>query len=297
MGEVIDLRQRVTIGGSSAAAACGIDPHRSRIMLWAELTGKIRLPETEAMRWGTILQPVIVHELNQRGYPVRGSTMEVTDEERPWLVGHPDAYLIDDEWEAGVVEVKTASAWAKWTDGVPLAYEAQVQTYLHLTGLEHGLLACLVGGQRLEVREVERSQAVIEMMLALMDEFVGYVERDEPPPPDGSSSARDALAQLYPEHAPEKVVRLNRTQLEVVAMLQQRRSQLAVVKEQADALENQVRGWMGDAETAIDLHDEPVAHWRSYTEHRIDSARLKADEPELAARYMNANRRRRFTLA
>ena len=159
------------------------------------------------------------------------------------------------------------------------------------------MLAVLIGGQRLEVREVERSDVAIEMMLGLMDEFMGYVQRDEPPPPDASDSARDALLALYPEHAPEKAVRFTREQMVTVAALRERREQLAAIKTQTDALENQVRAWMGDAEVAVDSHDRQVATWRSYTERRIDGTRLKQEQPVTAERFTNETRRRRFTLA
>lgn len=295
---VVSIRPRVTLGGSTAAAACGIDPYRSRIALWAELTGRMERDESEAMKWGRLLQPVIMGELREQGYAVSACdpSEEWRDPARPWLVGHPDGYLWDDVTADGVLEVKTANAWAKWTDRVPIAYEAQVQIYLHLTGLDRGLVACLVGGQRLEVRDVERSDSAIGFMLALMDEFMGYVTRDEPPPPDASESSRDALLAMYPEHAADRAVRLTREQMATVAELRSRRAQLAAIKEQTDGLENQLRAWMGDAELAISPHDEQVATWRTYTERRMDAARLKRERPEVAAEFTEENRRRRFTL-
>src|SRR6266487_441319 len=69
---VVDLatRRRDKIGGSEAASACGVDPFRSRIMLWAEKTGRIERPETEAMKWGKLLEPVVFAGLERQGYDV-----------------------------------------------------------------------------------------------------------------------------------------------------------------------------------------------------------------------------------
>jgi predicted phage-related endonuclease len=267
-------------------------------MLWAEMTGRVHRDESEAMRWGTLLEPVILGELRERGYIVTsGHGDALADPERPWLVGHPDGYVWEDERPPALLEVKTASAWARWTDRIPLTYEAQMQVYFHLTHHERGLLACLIGGQRLAVREVERSQHAIDAMLELMAEFVGYVQRDEPPPPDASDSARDALLALYPEHTPEKVVRLTREQMKGVYALRERRIQLDTIKEQASGLENELRAIMGDAEVAESPDGDPVAAWRSYDDHRVDSTRLKAELPEVAAQFTNVTRRRRFTLS
>lgn len=295
--DVLPFRPRQTLGGSTAAAAAGVDPYCSRVRLWLEMTGRVTRDESEPMRWGTLLQPVIMGELAERGYIVEACADEYRDDSRPWLVGHPDGFVATDRAASGVLEIKTANAWAKWTERVPLAYEAQVQIYLHLTGIQHGVLACLVGGQRLEIRDVERSDRAIELLLALMDEFMEYVRSDTPPPPDGSQDARAALGVLYPEHVPEKVVRFTREQMALVHELRARREQLAAVKVQADDLENHVRAVIGDAEVAIGPHDEAVATWRAYDERRLDGTRLKKDLPDLAERYTNVTRRRRFTLA
>lgn len=292
---VVPLR-RVTIGGSTAAAACGVDPYRSRIALWLELTGRVERQESEPMRWGTLLQPVIMGELRERGLDVLACDQTFHDPDRPWLVGHPDGWAMEDG-DAAVLEVKTTSAYARWDEHIPLTYEAQVQTYLHLTGATDGILACLLGGQRLEIRRVERSDAAIEMMLAMMAEFVGYVERDEPPPPDASKSSRDALTTLYPEHAPDVLRRLTKDEYALVGELRALRAQSDVIGVQVAEKENTLRSWMGDAERCIGPHDEPVATWRSFTERRIDSTRLKTERPDVAAAFTNETRRRRFTLA
>ena len=68
---VVQLRPH-TIGGSEAAAACGVDPYRSRVWLWGEKTGRpgFERPETEAMRWGKRLEDDIDDALRELGYDV-----------------------------------------------------------------------------------------------------------------------------------------------------------------------------------------------------------------------------------
>src|SRR5438477_1982370 len=156
---VVQLPTRFTIGGSEAAAAAGIDPHRSRVGLWLEKTGRIEREETEAMRWGKLLEPVIFEELRERDYDVEQWTWKppgMASAEAPWRTGRPDGGWDD---ALGVVEVKTVGQWAKreWDGQPPLAYVAQCQHYLHLTGRDRALLAVLVGGQRLELTEIERN--------------------------------------------------------------------------------------------------------------------------------------------
>jgi putative phage-type endonuclease len=295
---VVPLKRPVTIGGSDIAAACGIDPHRSRIALWLEKTGRIERVETEAMRWGRRLQAAIEDELLSRGYPISGVDGETyTDPERPWLVGHLDGFTIV-EGETAVLEVKTAGQWGhkSWGDQPPVEYVAQVQAYLHLTELNVGLIAVLVGGQRLEVRTVRREPRAIPQLLALAEDFYGYVLRDEPPAPDGSDSAREAVAALYPEAVPTRVTRLSKTEYELLGELRALREQEKAVERQRVERENLLKLAMGDAEEALSPHDEAVIRWRNVQATRLDLEQLKAEMPAVYDQYAVTSEARRFTL-
>jgi putative phage-type endonuclease len=163
VAEVVPIRPLCTIGGSEIAAAAGVDPYRSRVALWLEKTGRLDPPETEAMRWGELLEPAIWNELEDRGYELTVSNPAgLTDPERPWLVGHPDGFVAIGD-KPGVLEIKTASPWVarhEWADGgAPLAYAAQL-------GLEPGPLGHVYfvpfkrercGGMRQSSRACSRS--------------------------------------------------------------------------------------------------------------------------------------------
>jgi predicted phage-related endonuclease len=299
-----------TIGGSDAAAAAGIDPHKSRVMLWLEKKGRIGRPETEAMHWGKLLEPVIFEELRERGYAVTAARDlaampnrmfhdgRVQHPDVPWLVGHPvGLYEVEDG--LGVLDAKTVGQWAKreWNGEPPLAYVAQVQHYLHLTGLDRGLLAVLVGGQRLETYEIRRNQSAIDKLLALEEEFYGFLVRDEPPPPDSSESAREAVAAMFPEHVPGRVMRLDKRLMRRHFELRARREQRDTIDRIIRGHENELKAAMGDAETAISPHDEPVIHWRTSATTRLDVQRLKTEMPDVYERYVNRGQTRRFVLA
>jgi putative phage-type endonuclease len=293
---VTPIRPPVTVGGSDAAAAAGVDPYRSRVMLWLELTGRVQRPESEAMRWGTLLQPIIAAELSERGVETMPGPAEYRDETRPWLVGHPDGFVVVDG-ERGVLEIKTAGTWSHNADGPPLHYVAQVQHYLHLTDLDVGLIAVLVGGQRLDTYTIERDQRAIDLLLAAESDFVRYVERDTPPPVDGSDSARAALGLLYPEARAGKTVRLLGEDWADLRELRRRREARDVLERQITALENRLKAVMGDAEQALSPYDTPALSWKTVTTTRLDITRLRAEQPEIAAQYSTTTTTRRFALA
>lgn len=292
---------RYTLGGSDCAAAAGVHPYISRVELWAQLTGKMPRPETEAMAWGKRLEPLIVDVLTDEGYTITHAPADgFTDPERPWCIGHPDAFTVAVGGLRAVLEVKTVGQWAHHANGngatVPLHYQCQSQWYMHLTETHRTVLAALVGGQRLEVVELERDDAAIAYLLALGESFLQLVRTNRVPEPGGSESDRAAVIALFPEAEPSKVYRLTREEWEAVRELRARREQLATVKAQAEELENRLKLAMGDAEHAISPHDTDAIRWGNVQARRIDTKALRAALPEVAGEFETVTTTRRFTL-
>jgi putative phage-type endonuclease len=155
---VIDLEERRTlIGGSDAAAACGVDPFRSRVALFAEKVSGLGREDTEQTLWGKRLEPVIADVLAETGRVILPAPEEgFRHPVRPWMVAHPDAFT-EKNGERGIVEIKTAGHWtaAQWHDGdTPTGYMVQVHHNMAVTGDSWALLACLLAGQQLVIREV-----------------------------------------------------------------------------------------------------------------------------------------------
>lgn len=293
---VTPLRKVAPIGGSEAAAACGIDPYMSKVYLWLVKTGKIARPETDAMHWGKLLEPVIFGQL-EADYDVIPAPAEgLTDPERDWLHGHPDGFVTLDH-ERAVLEVKTASVWAhRGWEGVPLHYVAQVQTYLHLTGLRRALLACLVGGQKLEVHEIVRDEHAIEVMLDLLERFHRHLVTGTPPAPDGSESAREAVLTMFPHAQEGERIRLDSKAMGELRELRARKAQRDAIDRQIAEHENRLRAFMGSAEVAVTPTDHEAIRWTNVSAARIDTKRLRHDRPEIAEEYTATTSTRRFTL-
>lgn len=246
------------------------------------------------MRWGTALEPLIIEALDYQGAEFASASYH--DPVRPWLVGHPDGYIYSADGAQTLLEVKTCSPFAWPHDGtIPAHYAVQCQTYMHLTGLDRALLAVLVGGQKLELRTLDRDDKQIALILGLMEEFMGYVERDEPPPPIGSADERDAIRDLHPSST-ETSVRLIGAEWKAYQELCGYRSQ----RDRLDALirerEAVVKLAMGDAETAVSPSDRVVATWRSHSRTAVDVKALKESRPELASLFTTTTETRRFEL-
>lgn len=142
---MIDVFDRTAgIGGSDAAVVLGLSPWRDPLDLWYEKTcqpGWHPRPETPAMRWGSLLEPVLREQYQrEEGRTVRVDALPDLPAERvgaPFL-GQPTywapnmvQYAHLDGWidgqTRGIWEGKTSSNPDAWADGVPVYYQTQVQ--------------------------------------------------------------------------------------------------------------------------------------------------------------------------
>lgn len=262
------FKPEITIGGSEAAAAVGVDPFKSRVRLWAEKTGKIAREEPgEWATWGTLLEPVIRGVcISSLGYlPADGVHTEYID---GWKIGHPDGGIYDsiDADLAdlpGVLEVKTTGIhrheqWAD--DNAPVPYVIQCHWYMHLIGLDWSLLACLIAGQRLELRKIERDRQIEEAMLTAAQEFYDLCVSDTPPESDGSKSSTELLKLLYPKGQPDAIVQATADDYAAVLALAKIKAQLKAVSLEEARLENVIKQRMGDASVLV-YDGARIASW------------------------------------
>jgi predicted phage-related endonuclease len=289
-----------TIGGSTIAAAAGIDPYLSPTALFLRMTGAIPEPEENGhMRIGKALEPVIVSLLREDGHTIPGyPTGEQRDTARPWLVGHPDA--IGASHAMYVIECKATGGWAlrSWDgDTPPVTWQAQVQTYMHLTGTDRAVIAALIDGTTLRTVEVKRDDRAIGMLLERAERFYGMLCRGEIPEPDGSKSTRDALHERFAEATPGRKVRATRAVREVIGEMQYIRAARDACDEQYESRRRMIEATMGDAEELLDHADRVLAKWTPTTSRRLDTKRLKAELPAIHEEYAVPTTSRRFTLA
>ena len=235
------LRERKQgIGSSDAPAILGESNWDSPYSLWARKTGT-DVPskeETEAMRWGHLLEEPIAQEVAERtGFEVYdpGEHTIFTSDDWPVARATPDRFIHKDPEgkDMGLLEIKTANAMTlkEWYDAPPMYPMIQLQHQMMVTGLTWGILAVLVGGQTLLYDEYERDDEFCKRLLAREKEFWAHVQDGTPPADiDGSAATREALRQLHPEDNGETVA------LPDEAIM--KHEQLAAVKAQIKTLSN-----------------------------------------------------------
>jgi putative phage-type endonuclease len=192
------------LGASEAAAALGLSPYESPRGIYLRKLGEApEKEETEAMRWGLLLEPVILAEYEARtGNRVVSRQVFLGEE---GVDGQPDLFAtLDGLTETQIpVEVKTISAWAardigdEAEDDLPDHWLLQAQQQMWLADAPSVDFAILIGGQRLEIRPVARNDELIATMRQGLFQFWEYVVRREPPP-EIHVADRKLMHLIYP---------------------------------------------------------------------------------------------------
>ncbi len=286
--------RRIGIGGSEAAAVCGLDDYRSAFSVWLDKTGVLDDDDeaSETARWGGLIEPVIADEVARR--------QQIEVFRVGWMLGHPEhhfmlanldrlAYDLALRPDPAVMEIKTAGAFRAmdWRDTVPVRAMCQVQHYLAVTGLRWALVVTHI---------VEADDELIDSIIEIETTFWRHVTDREPPAPDGSPATTDLLGRLY-DVDPDRVITVERSEIETtLATLHFARSRQDAAEADRRAAENELKILMGGAALLTDTNGEPIARWPEVQSARIDVTALRRDHPTLAAQYTTATSTRRFTI-
>lgn len=284
------------IGSSDAAAAVGLNPYQSQLELWLEKTGRDALlpksnphDEDSPTYWGNILEPIVATHYTQRtGNRVRriNAVLQHPDPTLSWMLANIDREVIGAS-DVRILECKTAgiNGARLWKDGVPVYVQLQVMHQLAVTGKQAADVAVLLGGQHLEIHRIERDDELIARLIELERDFWSYVQRDTPPPADGSDSAEQALRCLYPQDSGNT---LDFTQNPLLSgafdELQSVRASLELHGKREAELKQQLQQAMGEASRATFANG--AVSWRKAKDSVVlDVATLLKEKPYLLARY------------
>lgn len=203
--------RRAGIGSSDAAAILGVSPFASALSVYVDKIGEALDREaSEAMKWGSILEPLIIEEFaKETGRVAHAHGMLLANVSRPWQIATLDAVQRrgPDILDGGVLEIKaTGHRVGDWDEGIPPHVMVQVQHQLAVTDLAWGSVAVLQRGCALKWADFERDDRFIdEVLIPTEAEFWRRVEAREPVDPDGSEASRKALKALYPRDSGEIV--------------------------------------------------------------------------------------------
>lgn len=285
------------IGGSDCAAVVGLSRYSSPLDVWLQKTGrKPTTPENEAMLWGRLLEPIVRTEFARRsGLTVKECPYILQSRKYPFMIANVDGIVTEKDGTKCVLEIKTTNSFTAIKDvedGLPAGYFCQTQHYMAVTGLPKAYVVVLIGGNKLQWQVVDRDEETIQNIVALERHFWDFVVRDVPPPVDANSG--DALAMLYPASTESSVV-LPAESDELVAQYLEIKKAEDELKAAKAEMENKLKALLKDAESGVTPSGFSVS-WKSYSQSRIDSAKLKVAHADIVNQFTTTITGRKFSV-
>lgn len=253
------------VGGSECAALFDCQPAYalSKFALWHVKAGLAPPPKVEGERiqWGLRLEAAIANAAaEQEGWTIRKGGY-VTDPTTNGM-GCTLDYIIDAPGEndedcngPGLLEVKN-SDWLQhkntWTDEEPpMHILLQFMHQAGCTGYSWGAVACLIGGNKLNIYRYKVRPKLISEIRRRVKDFWQSIEDGKPPAVDASESATAVLKSVYPVLYDEELdLSTNNEFSEICAeMLKWAEVRKDAVKHE-DLEKNRLRALMGDYKRA-----------------------------------------------
>lgn len=292
------------VGGSDVPVLLGASPYGSPYEVWQSKVDPRADEPTDAMTRGTRLEPVLAQWFcDDTGLTVRRCGLLARRD-----ADHRRVNLDRLTEDAGVLEIKTHSPWAgeaaEWDlGGYSRRAYVQGQWGLAVSGRSRLWLAALVGVDWHIRGPLPRDETLIATMTEVVDRFwVDYVVPRVPPPVDWERASDAELDARWPTVETDATTDVTGSAAEALALtvdqLADVQADLAVRSSEARRLEKVRDGLRTRLRAAAEgrewlaLDGRPVARWATVTAKgqplapRLDTARLKAEHPDLCAEYL-----------
>lgn len=289
--------RKMGITGTDAGAICGLNPYSSAFQIYQDkITQDIEEFDNESMRQGRDLEEYVAQRfMEETGLKVRKANAIFQNEEHPFMLADFDRLIAGQK--AGL-ECKTVSPYSadKWSDGnIPLHYQMQVQHYLAVSGYDCWYVAALILGKEFIIRKIERDEELIQYLITIETKFWREnVLAGVMPEPDGSAGCSEMIAKLYFKADNQKTVELHGYN-EMLVRREEIEQLIKKMEIEKASIDQKIKMELGDA--SYGMTSEYKVSWASYEQSRLDSKRLKEEQPEIYDKYCKTSSGRRFTVS
>ena len=284
------------IGGSDAGAVCGVNPYKSALAVYQDkISEDISDDDNETMRQGRDLEEYVAKRFSEAtGLKVKRSGFMYRSDEHTFMIADVDRLIIGEK--AGL-ECKTASAYSadKWKDGaIPESYEIQCRHYMAVMGFTHMYIACLILGKDFVIRRIDLDHDMETAIISIEENFWNdHIVPKVMPDPDGSRAYDEILDKYFPKRDDEEAIKLIGFDKDL-----RRREELNglidKLETERNEIDQRIKVYMEGSEQAES--DGYKVSWIFTETKRLDTKRLRSEEPELYNRYTKMTTGRRFTV-
>jgi putative phage-type endonuclease len=284
------LKERTKyIGASEAAAVIGLSRWETPLSIWSYKTGQIEESSNSLAAWlGNELEETVAKLFTKEtGKKVRRVNEPFTHKEHDFIKCHIDRKV---EGEPAILQCKTASAWKakEWKDDIPAEYLIQEYHELACSGYERAYIAVLIGNQDFKMKVLKRDDKIIK---DIIDKEVffwkNFVLTGQMP--IVSAQDNETLLALFPDAKMDSFIELenpddiNRT----IELLEGLKSDRTQVENRIEQLENTLKQALQDNEAGQTNRYQVT--WKNQTQERINSKKLKEEQPEIAQKYITTS--------
>lgn len=284
--------------GTDAGAVVGLNPYRSAFAVYQDkLSEETEDFDNEPMRQGRDLEEYVARRfMEETGLKVHRANAIYYNEEHPIMLADFDRIITGQR--AGL-ECKTVSPYSagKWAEGrIPLHYQMQVQHYLAVSGFDCWYIAALIFGTEFTVRKIERDEEMIQSLITIEERFWNYnILGRHAPDPDGSDSYSDMLRKLYPRGKREEEIQLYGMEGELARREEIRTLQDKLEKERK-VIEQKIQRKLGEFDAVYGTAGAYSVSWVPTVSQRVDTGKLKTEQPDIYKQYLKESSSRRFTV-
>jgi putative phage-type endonuclease len=286
----LQLRRESGVGASESPTITGLSPYGSTVKIYGQKLGLLDADdETEVMRWGKKLEPLILDEyFDETGRKVLTTGVLLQSIEHPFLIATPDGEQeAEDHDGPGIVQVKNTGRVADWKEGPPLDVWAQMQHEMAVCGHAWGTAVALLDRGQLRWADVRRDDDYIEQtLIPRCSEFWRFVTERLPIPPhwiDARDETVEAILKMFPERAAGVTVELPGEFFDIHQRLREAVGEQELAEAAVETLKNRIRlaigeasfGRLADGTTySYKTHTRPVydipPHLKAKYERRVD---------------------------
>lgn len=285
------------LGGSDAAAICRMSRWRGPLAVYTEKVSSYVVEEdNEAMYWGRVMEPVLLAEFGKRsGLKVEPVPYMFSCHEYPFMLADIDGIAHEQDGSVSLVEIKTANAFAApdWENGLPQEYYIQIQHYLAVCDLPRAYVVVLIGGNNFRYERIERDEETIKTIISMEYAFwhehvLAHVA------PEADATSGPALDALYPASDNTSII-LPAEADQLIHHLDELKEAENIVKAEKTQTENQLKALVKGAECGKTPAGYSVK-WKTSSTSRLDTTRLKAEQPDIVSKYTKTSSYRRFSV-
>ena len=283
------------ICGTDAGAITGFNPYVSAFSVYRDKTSdEISEFDNETMRQGRDMEDYVARRfMEETGKQVRRANAIYKNEKHPIMLADFDRLIVGEK--AGL-ECKTVSPYSadKWSDGkIPMHYQMQVQHYLAVSGYECWYIAALIFGRDFIIRKIERDEELINNLTVIEENWwEKHIVENTIPEPDGSTAYTKLLNEYYHSDR-DKTVNL----YGMDNTLERRGEIDSLIKKlntEKEAIDQRMKINLEDA--SYGETEKYKVSWIDTVQNRIDSKKLKAENPDIYNGYLNEVHSKRFTV-